>query len=505
MSGTHIPCTRRFAPSQHALRIQTSALFSMPGARPSVDASAAIDAGLLPCLTQLVARMGAGGDARAVWCPPSIYPGVGRCLADVLQFGPLGQVGALVSAVGRRLRGAAEELGAAAAEGGGAEEGGGERAWWLAVVVRQAMTYTETCLSVLLLRWLKAESAAVALAGPGAGQPTQRLAATAAQLPLRSSFALAELLPAVSVSVRLCGELFASMAEGEGRGGECGGGGSVGAAAEMRQFSGLVELVSCGCRVSVAALDCVVALLAKLCQEAAAGPLGSRDGGAGSSSASGAGGSGDGGAVAGAGDGAPGAAWRQLLLRDVRLIELLGAGMALHGKLSRAAAAGLLPPGWQYRHDDSFLRNRLAGTLRLAALTFPVEFRAAAEGAAGEAGAAGGGAGAGAVDQVHGTGPSARPCMSPITVQAVLELEAAHGVGAPGEGGDEGLEAVLRVLGGWDPAPGEAWELARRCTTMYESDLAEVVAVMCGMPQPEEARAEVAAAATADASGSRPA
>ncbi len=477
----------------------------MPGAGPPADATAAIGAGLLPCLTRLVTRMGTGDYMGTVWRPPNIFPGVDSCLADVLQFGPLGQVGELVSAVGRRLRGAVGELRAAAVtlEGGGAEEGDGERALWLGNTVRQAVLYTETCLDTLLLRWLNAhnEGAAADSAGPGTGHLTQRPAAAAAQFPLRSSFALAELLPALSVGVRLCGELAASVAGGGGRGRECGGGGAGDTAAKRCYAFGLIELVDGCCRGAASALDCVVTLLAKLCQDAAVGPLGSCDGGGGGSAAPGAaGGSGGGGSPSCACDSAPGAAWRQLLLRDVRLMELLGAGVAMHGELSRAAAAGLLPAGLQRCSDPSTLCSRLAGTLPLAALAFPAEFRAAVEGGAGPAGAeTGSGAGAGAetAEGGGGAGSSPRPCMPLAAVQAVLHLQAAHGVRWPGRVGGEGMKAVARVLDGWDPAPGEAWDVARGCCMLYGLDLAEVVEVVRDMPQPEEARAEVAAAAAA--------
>ncbi len=79
---------------------------------PSADATAALEAGLLPCVTRLVTRLGASGSGSdVVWCPPDRYPtGVGACWEQVLQFGPLGQVGELVSSVVRRLRLAVEML-----------------------------------------------------------------------------------------------------------------------------------------------------------------------------------------------------------------------------------------------------------------------------------------------------------------------------------------------------------------------------------------------------------
>ncbi len=44
------------------------------------DAVAAIEAGLIPCVTRLVTRMGAGAGAEggAVWVPPDDFPAVLR-------------------------------------------------------------------------------------------------------------------------------------------------------------------------------------------------------------------------------------------------------------------------------------------------------------------------------------------------------------------------------------------------------------------------------------------
>lgn len=206
------------------------------GAGPSADAAAAIEAGLLPCLSHLVDRMGSGDYMGTVWRPPTIFPGVDACLADVLQFGPLGQVGELVSALGRRLRGAVEELRAAAAmQGGVAEEDGGERAWWIAAVACQAMLHAKICLCALALRWQEAAPTVAAGIGAqeaaayGAGQCDSL--GRAAQCPVRASLALSELLPVLSASVQVyCGDSVQSV---RGRGGGAGrrrGGGSRGGA-----------------------------------------------------------------------------------------------------------------------------------------------------------------------------------------------------------------------------------------------------------------------------------
>ncbi len=68
---------------------------SPPGvpAQPSADAVAALAAGLLPCVTRQVTRMGAGSDGGLVWFRPSTFAATLPCWKQVLLFGPLGQVG----------------------------------------------------------------------------------------------------------------------------------------------------------------------------------------------------------------------------------------------------------------------------------------------------------------------------------------------------------------------------------------------------------------------------
>ncbi len=157
----------------------------------------------------------------------------------------------------------------------------------------------------------------------------------------------------------------------------------------------------------------------------------------------------------------------------------------------------------------------LCTSLLLAALTFPVELRAAVKGGAGAAGAAGteSAAGAGVGDRSGGAGARPRRSMSSAALRDVLEEEAGSGpqAAAGGDGGDgpnpggdgECLEVVVHVLGGWDPAPGEAWEVACRCWRGHArmmgcaEELGQVVEVMQGMPGPGEARAAVAAAVVA--------
>ncbi len=475
---------------------------------------------MLPCLTRMVDRMGAGSSGGAMWCPPSIYPGVGPCLPDLLQFGPLGQVGRLVSAVGRRLCGAVGELRAAVMEGGVAGTDGGVRAQRLENGVRQAMAYTRTCLFVLFLSWHGAAVTVAAgmdvpqeAAAHMAHRPGGRAhAGSAAQFALRSSLALAELLPALTVSVQLYAELLA----GSGSGGE-GSGQGGGRAEAAREVEGEGREPGCDARstlqgycAAVYALECATALLAKLCWEAgreqhgggcssggcdAAAANGADAGGHGGAGGEGGGGGDGGGGGGGSGGVAPGSGcrgaadteWRRLLLRDVRLMELLGAGVAL----AQQQVYDGLPSDPDCCATQDVMRTSLCISLLLAALTFPAELRAAVEGSDGAAGAAGteAAAGAGAGDGSGGPGARPRRSMSLAVLRAVLAAEAEAGAqaAAGGDGGEgsspggdgECLEVVVRVLGGWDPSPGEAWEVARRCwrgharKVGYAEDLAD--------------------------------
>ncbi len=506
------------AVNQHILLINTFALCFVPGVGPSADAAAAVEAGLLPCIARMVGRIGAGGGG-ITWCPPSFLPGVQPCLEDALQFGPLGQVGELLSAVGRRLRGAVEEQRAAAAQGGVAEEGGGERAWWLENVVRQAMMFTMMCMYVLVVRWHQAAATCAAdtdvpqEAGAHLAQQCvgRAPAVAAAQFAVRSSIALAELLPGLSHGVQLYAELLAGRGSG-GAEGSGQGGGRAEAAREVED-EGREPEYNAGALLNIykflgCALDCATVLLAKLCREASEERHGSGGSGGGGDDAAAVGAGGGG----GDGGGAPGdvdPAWRQLLLRDVRLMELLGAGVALlHGHLPSDADCCAL---------RDTMRTSLSTALQLASVTFPAEFRAAVEGGARVSGAAGtgsaAGAGSGAGDGSGGAGARRRRSMSLAALRAVLAAEAGAGgeAAAGGDGGEgaspggdgECLEVVVRVLGGWDPSPGEAWEVACRCwrgharKMGYAEALGEVVEVLRGMPGPGEARAAVAAAVTA--------
>ncbi len=236
----------------------------------------------------------------------------------------------------------------------------------------------------------------------------------------------------------------------------------------------------------------------------------------------------DGGGTCGGGAAAdPGTPWRQLLLHEMQLTELLGAAGQT---LAAVYGCGNAEQEWV---DEP--RAKLAHVLSLSAAAFPAEFRVAAGGVGAGAGAglraavgrAGGGAGAVAVagpgegsraadgageeaeagarmasgaDARAGVEPgvarepggiegdtagssTARPCISLAAVHEALR-GSAHG---------EQLGVVDRVLGGWDPTPGEVWDLV--CSCCHDScglRREQLEALMPLMLPPAEARAAMA-------------
>ncbi len=65
-------------------------------AQPSADVAAALlAAGLLPCVTRQMTRMGAGSDGGLAWFPQTILAGTWSTLAHALLHGHLGQVGSV--------------------------------------------------------------------------------------------------------------------------------------------------------------------------------------------------------------------------------------------------------------------------------------------------------------------------------------------------------------------------------------------------------------------------
>ncbi len=337
-----------------------------------------------------------------------------------------------MSAMGRRLRLAAEELRAAAvaaAEGRRGRRPAGRSATWLAVVTFDALHWARSTVTILCLQqaagqypgavgltqcWrggheLGGREPAAEGGGPGAAAGAAR--AEAAGPPgqpglyaVRSSIAAAELLPALSRGVQVCAELV-----GRGEGGQRGGREGLGAGpGDGVSADVLVQVLDGAGACTVSTLLCASLVLAKHA-EAVVGAAQQRqqqDTGAGGA-ASGRGcdgnggnqddrGHGDSGGVSGDGggdsrDGAQGhggavggsggggdTPWRQLLLRDVRLMELLVAALELHAWGAAAAAAGRWAAG-EAQAKLGPLSLLLVRVLCQAACVFPAEFRAAVD------------------------------------------------------------------------------------------------------------------------------
>ncbi len=282
---------------------------------------------------------------------------------------------------------------------------------------------------------------------------------------VRMSYAAAELLPALSHGVRTCAQLRRE-----------GGWGVLFAAAGQDGARPLERLLASAMSGAAAALECTVPLLVRHLLEAA----GECSGNDGASNNCGSGG----------GAGTP---WRQQLLRDVRLMELLGAGVVLYMR-------GVFE-GW---YEDVFslgaylkgrLRDGMARVLPLAAAAFPTELRAVMDGGSAAAAAAGGGtdaAGSGpgpeAAGGAHAAGPSTgRSGIPHYVVEEVLE-----GCHRPEWG-----TWVQDVLGGGELPGGAVQELTEFHVGSYAAGRESVTALLRALLPPEEARAAVAAAVAA--------
>lgn len=488
----------------------------------------------------MVTRMGAGSGGGAVWVPPDRFPGVARCWDEAMLLGPLGQLSGLLSALGRRLRVAVEELrvvaggGGRAPRGGLGARGGGRSVGWLASVVHDVMMLTHSCLWEMFLRvMMGALPAGVGLggsgrlgggadgeAGPGgagqgqtvapgpgmmgpggdtvgaraaAGPGGEAAAAVASEgvpiaapqtVAVRPSLAVAELLPALSHCVVVCAEL--------GRAGTVRCGATVDGTADVME-----ALLVRGTVDGAFALDCAALLLARyLSAGCLQGDTGDDGGGSGSvGGGSGGGGSGSNDSVGGDGRdrsdvGAGGAQWREFLLRDIRLMELLGAAVELNQCAATAAAvpqyAGLALP--------------LVRTVCLAATAFPGEFHAAVDsGSAATAAAAATAAESAGSASTVGAAGSSRPGGGPLRIplRAVRSLLLSLGCRAE-------LEYLTGVLGGCDPTPEMGQAMVNRYMMVFrQSGEGSAKASLRALVPPTEARGAVAAAAaTATASGS---
>ncbi len=396
-------------------------------------------------MTRLVTRMGAGNGGGAVWYPPDHFPGVLSCWPDLLLFGPLEQVAELASVLGRRLRLAVEQLrtAAVAAAGGSGGGRGGRSVDRLAAVAHAALQFA----------WARMEdvlSGALHLMQLVRG-PREAAAAGSA---LRFSVVAAELLPALSNGVRACAELarlvgLVRVVDLRVEQEERGGGEGAGPVARGALRAVLRDVTNSSLEYTASALSCAAVLLARQCLAAAEQR---QDSGGGFAAA---------GSGSGDGAGSVDTPWRQLLLRDVRLMELLGAAAELH-------CAGRALPLWREMSD------RLGATLPLAAVAFPEEFRAAVQGG----GEGGGGAAAEA-------GCAQASYARDMEWAATLEALAGVGVDSDGEPG-----VVVRVLRGWNPSAEEAWGVVRGIGMG-----APLMELLRNMPPPAEARAAAAESA----------
>ncbi len=491
-------------------------------AQPSADAAAALAAGLLPCLTRQVTRMGTG-DGGPVWVPPNIFPGTFSCCTELLLHGPLEQVGELVSAMGRRAGLSVEELRAATAEGaeGRRARRAGRSATWLALVAHDTLHFAHWVLNALCQgqaagaypegvglsdlcgkapararQGLEAAggAAAAAAAGAAGGAAAAGAGAGACGQPelyaVRSSIAAAELLPPLSRGLQLCAEL---AGRGEVRGERRGRMGASGPA--VVEPDALRELLHCAVCCAGPTLWCTGVLLAKHAHDvvrkqrqqqqdagaaaaAGSGCHGASDGGGAVS---------DGGAVGGGGGDSP---WRRLLLRDVQLMELLGAALKLHAQ-GAAAVAARVPGSRELQRQLEDLRRVLVRVLCQAVCTFPGEFRAAVDPGAGVAGRPEAGAGAAAARGGSGHGHGGPPpCMTVADIAALLEA-----VNNP-----DALTLVMSGLEGQEMPADTVWHMSECYLVSCRIPLEKVPETLRVLLPPAEARAAVAAAAAAAAS-----
>lgn len=168
--------------------------------------------------------MGPGSGGGAVWIPLLSYPGVNLPWSEVLLFGPLGQVGELLAALGQWLQLALSELREVTAAGEthgsevGAGVGGGSSLERLAEVAQEGLLFAQQCLCKLnsQLFFRKALESAAAQGGSGgqeaaaasSGAPAGPLGAKeTGRYAVRCSYAAAELLPSLSLGVQMCARL----------------------------------------------------------------------------------------------------------------------------------------------------------------------------------------------------------------------------------------------------------------------------------------------------------
>ncbi len=468
---------------------------------------------MLPCVSRLLERMGRGPSDGVVWCPPDRFQGTAPVWMQLMLFGPPVQVGQLLSALARRLTEALGDLRAWVSSfvgGSGGSMSSKERDGCVMAgrTMRKALAFTSG-------RMCNVFGGAIYLLKDSLVAPGQ--AQTGVEAVRRLSVVAAVLLPAVSEVVRGCVDLwqFAVVAQG---------------GSPVAPRGGLIVFAASKApTVAHDMLKYAVVLLAAHAGAVARGqrqrtrggsgggpsehpppPLQQQQAGDGSSGAGGkseavgasGGGDGDGsgcGGDDGDGDGnacrggvVASSPWRALLLQDMQLMEFLGAGVWLCGQgvaeaeaeaevEAKEAEADAQSGSSTAGEDAERLRTALVWALALAAAAFPDEFRAAW----GDSGAA----------SVVASGPHGSSSHAVLPCHPQLPAVFSRLLGADGLG--DGLLTVVRVLGGWDPAPEDVWGIACSCRGLHGYTPDQLAALVEAMLPPGEARAAVAAAAAA--------
>lgn len=391
---------------------------------PCADVAAALAAGLLPCMAHALGRVGTGSVGGSVWVPPDAFAGIADTSGEgagpaagplklgfwqqVLLFGEQDQVDGFLAALGRCVEAAVGQLRVVASPRGRRKGGCGE-AEWRVTVAGEMLGFSAQRLNDML-RCAQAVADVASMQGQvdAGGQVGSRSRAAGRVGSSKEGMWVWEegahediirraarvLLPSTMSAVRTCMEVLDT------------GPGSSSSSSGNRLEPLLPALAACA--------EGIVRYLALLC---------SRVGGVAAAAAT---------AVGGKTPAAHLAA--RLGLEQLPLMRVLGDAVAL----------------WQMGADGAWdrepLRRGLAAALPLAAVVFPVQFRAAV----------GKEVGKGAVRKLQGMG--APGCISLVGVQHVLGVGAGGGTGLGSEAGVL-LGVVRRVAGGWTPTLEEVCEV----------------------------------------------
>ncbi len=402
-----------------------------PGDGPCADVAAALAAGLLPCMTQALGRVGAGSVGGSVWVPPDAFAGIAHTRGagtgpaagpltlgfwqQLLLFGEQDQVNGFLAALGRCVEEAVEQLCVVASPRGRRKGGCGEAEWRVAVAgellgfaaqrlndMLRCAQAVATVASTQGQAGVGRENVGRAAGRGGSSEEGMRVWEEGAHEGIIRRAAKV-LLPSAVSAVRTCVELM-----GAGRGSTSSSSSSSSSSSGNRLGPLLPALAACG--------EGVTRYLALLC---------SRVGGVAAAAE----------AAATVGANAPASHWTaQLVMEQLPLMGVLGDAVALW----QMGADG----GW----DREPLRCGLAGALPLAAAVFPAQFRATV----------GKEVGKGAVRKLQGMGSLG--CISMVGVQQVLGAGPGAGTGS-GAGAGELLGVVRRVAAGWNPTPVEVCEV----------------------------------------------